>query len=117
MTSTQRNVEVEHINDVAVVRLHSKVFDSTNFAEISRTLFNLVDKQGCEKIVMNLGEVEYFFSESVGLLVSLNKRLQGNNVVFRVTNLRDNAIEVLSVAHLLELFDLYDDEQSAMADL
>lgn len=117
MASAQRQVEVERIKDIVVVRLNAKVFDSTNFPEITRTLFRLVDKEACEKLVLNLGAVEYFFSESVGLLVSINKRLLGNNVVFRITNLRESAIEVLSVARLLDLFDIHDDEQSAMANL
>ena len=112
--TTRAEIEIEQAGDVVVARLIAKRFDSASFETLTRRIYRLIDHDHCRKIVLNLSHIEFLFSESVGLLVGLEKRVKHSECELRLCNLRPNVRETLEITQLQELFEIYDDEPSAL---
>ena len=73
----RRRLEVEQIGDVTVVNfIDRKILDEQNIQIIGEQLFGLVDEEGCRKLLLNFGNVEFLSSAALGKLITLNKKLQ-----------------------------------------
>lgn len=109
-------LEVEQVGDVTVIRLTTKQFDLDTFDPLTRTVYRLVDREERKKLVLNLKDVKYLFSEAVGMLVSLNNRLQNSGCQLRLCNLDANVREVIDVTHVSDVLAIHEDEQRALED-
>ncbi|NOX55300.1 MAG: anti-sigma factor antagonist [Planctomycetes bacterium] len=115
MTETA-SVTVEQVGDVSVVRLSAKRFDAQSFEVLTRKLYHMIDREGCRKIVLNLQDVEYLFSESVGLLLGLEKRIKRSGCELRLCGLRPTVRQTLEVSQLQDLFEIHEDEAAALKE-
>ena len=70
-------VEVEMVNDVAVVRFTHRSLLSPDLIEaIGQRLMSLSESDGCRKFVIDCGNVESMTTAMVGKLVGLHKRVE-----------------------------------------
>jgi len=115
--SMPSRLDFKQVGDVAVLHLVANKLDSTSFDVLTRKLYRLIDREGCKKIVLNLSDIEYFFSESVGLLVSIKKRVSQSGCDLRLCSLRPAVQDTLNLMQLDDLFEICDDEASAIRNL
>ncbi|MFZ0138865.1 MAG: STAS domain-containing protein [Candidatus Sulfotelmatobacter sp.] len=66
------------------------------------------------RIVLNLGEVNYIDSGGLGTLVALRVTAQNAGGTIRLTNLTKRVGDVLQVTKLLTVFDVYNSEAEAI---
>ncbi|MFZ0953840.1 MAG: STAS domain-containing protein [Candidatus Sulfotelmatobacter sp.] len=66
------------------------------------------------RIVLNLGEVNYIDSGVLGTLVALRVTAQNAGGTIRLTNLTKRVGDVLQVTKLLTVFDVYNSEAEAI---
>ena len=69
---------------------------------------------GCNKIVLNLSEVDYIDSTGLGTLVICFTSLQKAKGNLRLCNLNRRNLELLVLTKLSTVFELYPDEQDAV---
>lgn len=71
-------------------------------------------QDGPSKTVLNLGDVPYIDSTGIGELISgfVHAKNHGGNMV--LLNLTKKINELLFIAKLLTVFDVYDDEEKAL---
>lgn len=72
-------------------------------------------KRGAKKIVVNLAEVPYMDSTSVGDLVVGHLQAAENDAIFKLANVPPKIVELLTMHHLIQVFDHYEDEEAALA--
>ncbi len=66
------------VGDVTVVRfVDRKILDEGNIQEIGQELFDLVEKEGCKKLLLNFSTVDFLSSAALGKLITLDKKVQG----------------------------------------
>jgi len=113
----RRRLEVEHIGDVTVVNfVDRKILDEQNIQIIGEQLFSLVDEEGCRKILLNFGNVEYLSSAALGKLITLNKKLQQANPPGKLIlcNIDPQIHEVFEITKLDKFFKIMKEEQDAL---
>lgn len=66
------------------------------------------------RIVLNLGEVNYIDSGGLGTLVALRVTAQNAGGTIKLTNLTKRVGDVLQVTKLLTVFDVYNSEAEAI---
>ncbi len=66
------------------------------------------------RIVLNLGEVNYIDSGGLGTLVALRITAQNAGGTIKLTNLTKRVGDVLQVTKLLTVFDVYNSEAEAI---
>jgi anti-sigma B factor antagonist len=86
------------------------------FGEESSLLRETVKQAVTEnnRIVLNLGEVNYIDSGGLGTLVALRITAQNAGGTIKLTNLTKRVGDVLQVTKLLTVFDVYDSEAEAI---
>lgn len=72
-------------------------------------------ERGTKKVVVNLAEVPYMDSTSVGDLIVGHLQATEHGAVFKITNVPPKIVELLTMHHLIEVFDHYEDEEAALA--
>jgi anti-sigma B factor antagonist len=86
------------------------------FGEESALLRDTVKKAVTDnnRIVMNLGEVNYIDSGGLGTLVALRTTAQNAGGTIKLTNLTKRVGDLLQVTKLLTVFDVYNSEKEAI---
>ncbi len=86
------------------------------FGEESSLLRDTVRQAVTEnnRIVLNLGEVNYIDSGGLGTLVALRVTAQNAGGSIKLTNLTKRVGDVLQVTKLLTVFDVYNSEAEAI---
>jgi anti-sigma B factor antagonist len=111
----RRRLEVEQIGDVTVVNfVDRKILDEQNIQIIGEQLFSLVDNEGCKKLLLNFGNVEYLSSAALGKLITLNKKVQTAKGKLILCNIDPQIHEVFEITKLDKFFKIMKDEQTAL---
>jgi len=111
----RRRLEVEQIGDVTVVNfVDRKILDEQNIQIIGEQLFGLVDNEGCKKLLLNFGNVEYLSSAALGKLITLNKKVQSAKGKLILANIDPQIHEVFEITKLDKFFKILKDEQTAL---
>ena len=86
------------------------------FGEESSLLRDTVKKAVSEnnRIVLNLGQVNYIDSGGLGTLVALRTTAQNAGGTIKLTNLTQRVGDLLQVTKLLTVFDVYNSEAEAI---
>ena len=70
-----------------------------------------------EKIILNLGEVQYIDSSGVGELVNTHTTVRNQGGQLRLINLNQRVSNLLEMTRLVAVFDIARDEAGAMSSL
>lgn len=111
-----RRIKVTESGQVSVVTFNdSKIIDEAEIQEFGQELYDLVERQGRKKIILNFGHVEFLSSAALGKLIGFDKRVKQNNAELMLSNIRPEIYEVFAITKLTKLFNIKDDEADALA--
>lgn len=114
--SANRRLETSEKNGVTVVRfVDRKILDESNIQQLGNELFRLVEEEKKTKLVLNFTNVEFLSSGALGKLITLDKKVKANAGVLKLSNIRPEIYEVFAITKLNKLFDIKDDESTALA--
>ena len=114
--SEQQRLGVSEVGDVTVVRfVDQKILDEAKIQQLGQELFDLVEVDGCSKILLNFTSVEFLSSAALGKLITLDKKVKGRGGTLKLSNIRPEIYEVFAITKLNKLFDIKDDEVDALA--
>jgi anti-sigma B factor antagonist len=107
---------MSHVQDgVVVVQFtDAKVIDQRNINLIGTELQDLVEKQGAEKMLINMSNVQYLSSAVLGKLISLSKALRTRKGALKLCCIAPSIMEVFEITRLDKVFDIYSNESEAM---
>jgi anti-sigma B factor antagonist len=107
-------LKTREVGGVTVVDLSGKI----TLGEGGMTLREEVRKllaEGKKKIVLNLGEVNYIDSSGLGELVSAYTAVKNAGGELKLLNLTSKVRDLLVITKLVTVFDVKDDEASAVS--
>jgi len=114
--AVHRRLEVSEVGDVTVVRfVDRKILDEANIQELGRELFQLVEEENRQKLLLNFSTVEFLSSAALGKLITLDKRVKAHNGQLKLSNIRPEIYEVFAITRLNKRFDISEDEADALA--
>lgn len=88
--------------------------DLANSPEVRKALLKELKELKTPRVVMNLSKVRYIDSSGVASLVEGLKASRDSGSRFILYGLSTSAREVLQLSRLLKIFEVYDDEESAL---
>ena len=72
-----RRIKVSESGQVSVVTFDdSKIIDEAEIQEMGQELYDLVERDGRKKIVLNFANVEFLSSAALGKLIGFDKRVK-----------------------------------------
>jgi anti-anti-sigma factor len=111
-----RRIKVNQSGNVTVVTFNdSKIIDEAEIQEFGQELYDLVEREGRKKIVLNFGNVEFLSSAALGKLIGFDKRVKQHKAELILSNIRPEIYEVFAITKLTKLFIIKDDEADALA--
>lgn len=102
------------VNGVTVVDLSGRITLGEGSVVLRDTIRDVV-AQGNKKILLNLGDVTYIDSSGIGELVSGFTSVRNQGGELKLLNLTKKVHDLLQITKLYTVFDVKDDEASAIA--
>jgi anti-sigma B factor antagonist len=100
------------LGDTAVLHLNGRL-DLNSSAEVKNRIKELLDKRS-RKIILNLTRVDFINSSGLGVLISVLKDIRLANSRLAITNLSPYVHEIFEITQLVNVFDIYDNEEAAL---
>src|SRR5262249_21753040 len=100
-------LEVRDQGDLTVVHFPARTgLNEQNTHIIGEQLFGLVDRPGRRTLLLDLGNVEYLTSTTLGKLVALPKKLRAVGGRLLLSNLDPHVSEVLAITQLNRILEI-----------
>lgn len=116
--AAHRRLEVAEVGDVTVVRfVDRKILDEQNIQDMGQELFQLIDEDNRDKLLLNFSNVDFLSSGALGKLITLDKKIKARAGKLKLSNIRPEIYEVFQITRLNKLFDIHDEEASALKAL
>ncbi len=89
--------------------------DFANSWEVRQSVLREIERSRTARVVVNLSQVRYIDSSGVASLVEGLKASRDLGSRFILFGLSTSAREVLRLSHLIKVFEVYDNEEQALA--
>ncbi len=111
-----RHLDVNQVGDVTVVRFRDhKIVEDINIQQLGQEMFQLVEADSRDKLLLNFSAVDFLSSAALGKLITLDKKMKAHGGALKLSNIRPEIYEVFAITKLNRLFDIKDDEADALA--
>ena len=111
-----QHIQIEDEDDVCVVRfVDRKILDEANIQLLGQELFGLVEAEQRKKLLLNFADVEFLSSATLGKLITLDKRVKAASGSLKLCQIRPEIFEVFTITNLDKVFDIHDNQASALA--
>src|SRR5579875_1800451 len=106
-------VEQREIENIVVLDLAGRLVAGPDAADMRR-VFDHLQAQGRNRIVLNLKHVEYIDSTGLGTLVIGHSAAADSGGAMKLLHLSKRSAELLILTKLSTVFEIFDDEQGAI---
>jgi anti-sigma B factor antagonist len=107
------NISERQAGDVTVLDLSGKITIGEGSVSLRSAIRRLIE-EGKKKILLNLGQVSYVDSSGIGELVSSFTTINREGGQLKLLNLTQKIQDLLAITKLLTVFDVYEDEATAL---
>jgi anti-sigma B factor antagonist len=107
------NIRERQAGDVTILDLDGKITIGEGSVSLRGAIRRLVE-EGKKKILLNLSGVGYVDSSGIGELVSSYTTTSSKGGQLKLLNLTQKIQDLLTITKLLTVFDVYDDEATAL---
>ena len=101
------------VGAITLVDLSGRISLGEGSALLRKTIRDLLD-DGNNKILLNLGDVNYIDSSGIGELVSGFTAVRSRGGELKLLNLTKKVHDLLQITKLFTVFDVYTDEATAV---
>jgi anti-anti-sigma regulatory factor len=110
---------VEQCDDVLIVRFVStRYFDTDDYTQLQQDLVNFVERRQPDKLLVDLGNVEYCSTALTNALLMAQRRIQARSGIMKLFGLSEFVHETLHRLKLVDtVFSVCDDETAAKATI
>ena len=102
------------VDGVTVLDLSGRITLGEGSVQLRESIRDLISK-GSKNILLNLGDVNYIDSSGLGELVSAYTTSKNQDAKLKLLSLTKKVKDVLQLTKLYTVFDIYDDEASAIS--
>ena len=106
-------ISTREVDHVTIVDISGRIVLGDETGQLRDTVCDLISKKK-KKIILNLAAVDYIDSSGVGELVGSFTTVRKNGGELKLMNLTQKVHDVLQVTKLYTVFDIKDDEFTAV---
>ena len=107
-------VNTRQVDGVTILDLSGRITLGEGSVQLRDVVRDLLSK-GSKQILLNLGDVNYIDSSGIGELVSAYTAVRNQGGDLKLLNLTKKVHDLLQITKLYTVFDIKDDEASAVA--
>jgi anti-anti-sigma factor len=106
-------LSIRKAKDIVVIDAEGRIALGEGDVEIKQAVDDLLHK-GNKSIILNLAKVPYLDSAGLGEIMRCFTALRRDGGNFKLVSPNQRIIDLLSITKLLNVFDIYDNESSAI---
>jgi anti-sigma B factor antagonist len=111
-----RQISVTETDGVTVVRFNDqRILDAGSIQQLGEDLFQLVEAEGRDKLLLNFAEVEFLSSAALNRLIMLDKKVKESSGALKFCGICAGIMDVFAITRLDKHFEILDDESTAVA--
>lgn len=107
-----KELMLEKNNDFTIVHLSGRL-DITISEEIEKILVQTIE-EGSIKLIIDLGNVEYFSSSAMRVLIAIKRLIHEKKGVLRLCRISNMVNKIMSALELIKVFEIYDSIEEAI---
>jgi anti-sigma B factor antagonist len=107
-------IKTRRVDGVTILDLSGRITLGEGSVTIRDAVRNVI-ATGSKKILLNLGDINYIDSSGIGELVSAFTTVRNGGGELKLLNLTKKVHDLLQITKLYTVFDIKDDERSAIA--
>jgi anti-sigma B factor antagonist len=108
------SIASREVDGVTVLDLNGRITLGEGSVQLRDAIRDLIGK-GQKSILLNLSDVNYIDSSGLGELVSAYTTARNQSAALKLLGLTKKVNDLLQLTKLYTVFDIYDDEASAIA--
>ncbi|TWT41023.1 putative anti-sigma factor antagonist [Phycisphaerae bacterium RAS1] len=93
----------------------NSILDVLTIQKIGRELYELVEKDGKLKIVLDFENVRFLSSQALGVLLTLKRKADKAGAAVVLARLRPELARVFKITNLDKMFAFFDSQDAALA--
>jgi anti-sigma B factor antagonist len=102
-----------NVGDIVIIDVEGKILLGEGDVDIKLAVDNLL-KKGTNNILLNLAKVPYIDSAGLGEIIRCFTALRRKGGSFKLLSPNPRIIDLLNITNLVNVFDWYDDESTAL---
>ncbi|MFP6601052.1 MAG: STAS domain-containing protein [Pirellulaceae bacterium] len=111
-----RQISVTETDGVTVVRFNDqRILDAGSIQQLGEDLFQLVEVDERDKLLLNFVDVEFLSSAALNRLIILDKKVKERNGALKFCSICAGIMDVFTITRLDKHFEIMDDEPTAVA--
>lgn len=116
MEQPSAHLRVRRSDGISIVEFADrKILEELSIQEIGEELNRLVASEPGIKLLLNFKNVDHLSSAALGMLITLNKKVQEQNGKLKLSDINRQIIEVFKITKLNKMFDIHDTAEQALA--
>ncbi len=101
------------IGGVSIIDVEGKILLGEGDVEIKQAIDDLIDR-GRKRVLLNLAKVPYVDSAGLGEIIRCFTALRKSGGTLKLLSPNPRLVDLLTITNLVNVFDSYDDETSAL---
>ena len=107
-------IQLRELSGVAILDMSGRITLGDGSVVLRETVREQI-ASGKKALIINLGEVTYMDSSGLGELISAFTTAKNRGATLKLLNLTKRIRDLMEITKLYTVFDIYDDEASAIA--
>ena len=115
MTEENAHLAITETDTVSIVEFADrKIIEELSITEIGDRLSELVTGRSGIKLLLSFKDVEHLSSAALGMLITLNKKIEEQAGELKLSDITPQIFEVFKITRLNKLFNIYDTKEEAL---
>jgi len=93
------------------------ILDEGNIQQIGEELARLIESKPDPRLLLNFSNVDHLSSAALGTLIQMRNKINNKGGKLALSNIDPQIYEVFKITRLVNLFDIYDNAEKALAEL
>ncbi|MFP6618666.1 MAG: STAS domain-containing protein [Pirellulaceae bacterium] len=111
-----RQISVAETDGVTIVHFNDRrILDAGLIQQLGEDLFQLVEEEQRDKLLLNFVDVEFLSSAALNRLIMLDKKVKERGGTLKLCNICGGIMDVFVITRLDKHFEIVEDESTALA--
>ena len=116
MEQPSSHLKIKRSDGVAVVEFADrKILEELSIQEIGDELSSLVESEPGIKLLLDFRNVDHLSSAALGMLITLNRKIQEQNGLLKLADINRQIFEVFKITKLNRVFEIHDSAEQALS--
>jgi anti-sigma B factor antagonist len=115
MEQPSSHLKIRQSDGIAIVEFADrKILEELSIHEIGEELSQLVAAKPGIRLLLNFKNVDHLSSAALGMLITLNKKVQEQSGLLKLSDINRQIFEVFKITRLNRVFDIHETADQAL---